>query len=342
MRALAVLPELASRHELLIFAGSDAYDALSAAYDVIRIPTLKFVMKPNGKRSTFRTIVRNAPGMLDLSWGGPASGMVAEALEAFAPDVIVSDSEPWTHHVAARMKIPRISFDHFGVLVHCRWPMSWRDRLALRGEAVVYRKLIGTPDRVVIASFYAPPARREGVKVVGAVLRSAVREKSATDGEHLLVYFSNGQKNYAPAIHQALTELDLPVWVYGAPRDGRDGNVEFRPLSNTQFVEDLASCRAVFSTAGNQLISEAMHFGKPLLLMPEDSLEQQLNAATVQRLEYGMHAPRNQVSSRMIQQFLAGRDAYSRNLLAAASDGAAEAVAAIERYAAELSGSSGQ
>jgi len=126
------------------------------------------------------------------------------------------------------------------------------------------------------------------------------------------------------------------VWVYGAGRDARCGNIEFRPPSNTQFVADLASCRAVFATAGNQLISEAMHFGKPLLAMPEDSLEQQLNAAMVQRLGYGLSVRRNRVSAATIGDLLSGEDRYSANLLAAARDGAAEAVKAIERFAEEL------
>ena len=51
-------------------------------------------------------------------------------------------------------------------------------------------------------------------------------------------------------------------------------DIEYRPLSNTQFVADLSSCRAVFATAGNQLISEAMHFGKPLNFSSQDTYPQ--------------------------------------------------------------------
>jgi len=40
-RALAVLPELAARHELLILAGGDAREALRADYSVVPIPTLR-------------------------------------------------------------------------------------------------------------------------------------------------------------------------------------------------------------------------------------------------------------------------------------------------------------
>ncbi|MFW6153835.1 MAG: glycosyltransferase family protein [Planctomycetota bacterium] len=338
MRALAVLPELTRRHEVLVLAGDDAYAALADAYDAVPIPTFTFVMKPDGRRSRLGTVRRNLPGLADLKLNGPVCDLVAGAITAFRPDVIISDSEPWTHHVARRLRIPRISFDHFAILAYCDWPMAWADRLRCGFETLAYRRLMGEPERMVVASFFEAPPRREGIAIVGPVLRPQVRELTPSNGDHLLVYFSNGQRNYADPIHDALKRLDRPVWVYGTLRSGRDGNVRFRPISKTRFLADLAACHAVFATAGNQLISEAMHFGKPLLLMPEDSLEQRLNATTVERLAYGLHAPRKTVSIELLRRFLAARPTFAANLRAAARDGAAEAVAAIERYAEELAG----
>jgi uncharacterized protein (TIGR00661 family) len=336
MRAMAVLPELTRRHEVLVLAGDDACAALADDYNVVAIPTFTFVMKPDGHRSRLATIRRNLPGLADLKLDGPVCDLVAGALRAFGPDVIISDSEPWTHHVARRLKIPRISFDHFAILAYCRWPMGWADRLRCRFETLTYRQLMGEPERLVVASFFEAPPRREGIAIVGPVLRPQVRHLTPSDGDHLLVYFSNGRKNYTEPIHDALRRLERPVRVYGTPRSGRDGNVEFRVVSNTQFLDDLAGCHAVFATAGNQLICEAMHFAKPLLMMPEDSLEQRLNAATIERLAYGLHAPRPTISAALIERFLAARPAFAANLRHAPRDGAAEAVAALERFAREL------
>ena len=338
MRALAVLPELAKRHDILVLAGGDAYDALCREYAVTRIPTLRYALNSKGRRSAYRTVKRGLPAVMDLTSVGPVMDMVADVLKAFQPGVVLCDSEPWTHQTARRIGIPRVSFDHFGVLVYCKWPMSWRDHLSCRLEALAYKKLMGRPERMVIASFYDAPPRQTGVRVVGPVLRPAVRQLLPTRGEYLLVYFSNGEKHFTPPMAQALGELQISVLVYGTEREGRQGNIEYRPLSNTQFLTDLACCRAVFATAGNQLISEAMHLGKPMLLMPEDSLEQRLNALTVQRLEYGMYARRGKVSSGTISEFLAGEDRYASAVRAATRDGQAEAVAAIEQFAQELAG----
>jgi hypothetical protein len=49
------------------------------------------------------------------------------------------------------------------------------------------------------------------------------------------------------------------------------------------FLEDLAGCRAVISTAGNQLIGVALYLCKPVCVMPEacvECVEQRLNAGS--------------------------------------------------------------
>jgi len=344
MRAAAVLPDLSRRHDLLVLAGGDAHAALADDWPVVRIPTLRYHERRPGRRSVYLTLKRNLPAALDLLLGGPGVAMVRQALADFRPDVLVSDSEGWTHRAARALGVPRISFDHFGVLVYCRWPMGWMQRLVNRAEAMVYRALVARPDRHIVASFHAPPPRRDDVTVVGPVLRPVVREVTPEAGDFLLVYFSHPRRYYRPKVEAALRQAGLPVTVYGAPREGTDGNLTFRPLANRPFVEDLAACRAVFSTAGNQLISEAMYFEKPILALPEDSLEQRLNAAMVERLGAGMRTSLRRFSPEVLAAFLARTDEFRERLRAEASatgpsrDGAADAVRAIERYAEELTG----
>jgi len=343
VRALAVLPELARRHELFILAGGEAYKALHADYRVVRIPTFKYQLGRGGRLAACRTLLRAAPKVMDLSVRGPALEMVCEVLEEVAPQVVVSDSEAWTHAAAKRLKIPRISFDHFGVLVYCRWPMGWARWLQNRMEARVYHGLMSGPaQRIVIASFYAPPPRRDGVRVVGPVLREAVLRAAPSRGEYLLVYFSNGPVHFTARVEEALRALDLPVVVYGVGRQGTDANLDFRPPSNTGFVADLAGCRAVFATAGNQLICEAMHFRKPMLLLPEDSLEQRLNAIAVRRMGVGMRTSRKKVCVEQLRAFLAGEARYVESFPGRPTDGRAQAVEAINHFAEELAGTRSQ
>ena len=336
-RALAVLPELNRRHEVLVLAGGDAHAALHDDYNVVRIPTLRYYLQKSGKRSTWRTVLHAIPNMLDLRLRGPGLQNVCEILQDFGPDVVVSDSETLTHWAAHLLKIPRISFDHFAVLVYCDWPMTWTQRIICRLEAVIYQRFMGRrSDRYVIASFYPAEPKREGVCVVGPVLRDVVHQASPSQGDFLLVYLSNGHIHFTPRLERALKLLDVPVVVYGVGREGPDGNIDFRPPSNTRFVEDLAACRAVFSTAGNQLISEALHFRKPLLVMPEDSLEQRLNAIAVEDMGIGMATSRRRICIDQLRAFLAGHSRFVDHFPAETPDGRQQALAAIERFAKEL------
>jgi len=336
IRAKAILPELARKHELLVLAGDDAYDLLHDAFPVVRIDTLRYRHDTSGHRSAWQTICHNTPRVCDLAFRGPQFQSVLREMRRFQPDVVISDSEAWTHHAARALGIPRISFDHYGVVAYCRleMPIGWRIIAWL--ESLAYRTMVCGPQRIVVTAFYTGQPRRRGVRVVGPILRPEVRETSGALGEDLLVYFSNPSANFTPRIERTLHQLDCPVKVYGPKRNGKAGRITFCPISNRQFLRDLASCKAVFATAGNQLISESIHFGKPLLLLPEDSLEQRLNARLVDRWQIGMEIRHKQVTVERLGEFLQQVDAFAENIRKHQRDGLTQAIEAIEQAICRL------
>jgi uncharacterized protein (TIGR00661 family) len=336
-RALAVLPELARRHTLLCLAGGSAYTAIWPDFPVVRIPMLSFAYVPGtGRLSLGQTLRRNLPALLDLVCQGPVVETVREIVREFGPDVIISDAEVWAHRVAAELKIPRISFDHIGLMTYCRPEVERWDRPAAWFNARCYQWLMGQPDRALVSSFYPVPPRRPEIKVVGTLLRKAVRELSPRRGGHLLAYFNQGKDQLLPATLDALAGAGPPVRVYGSDRRGQEGPLTFLPLSNLPFLEDLASCRAVVSTAGNQLIGEAIYLGKPVCVTPEACVEQRLNAAAVERLGIGMRLPAHQFSAERLRAFLAHLDSYETNLARHVRDGVEESLEAIEQFLTEL------
>jgi len=335
-RAQAVLPELTRRYDTLVLAGDDAYDQLRGQYPVVRIPTLRYYAGRRGRRSALLTIQRNLPGVCDLLLGGPTFQMVLGEMRRFGPDVVISDSEAWTHRAARALGIGRVSFDHYGILVYCRLEMPRRDRIECWLESLAYRALVCQSERAIVAAFYEGPPKRRGARVVGPILRREVRETPPSPGDYLLVYFSNAAVHFTPRVEKALRGLARPVRVYGPDRAGIEGSLHFRPAANLPFVKDLAGCRAVFSTAGNQLISEAIHFGKPLLLMPEESLEQRLNASYVQRWGIGMRTCPAAVTTDLLKRFLGRADEFADNARIRRRDGLGEALRAIEEAVEEL------
>ena len=335
-RALAVLPELSHRHEVLVVAGGDAYDAISPHHPVVRIPTLRYEYSGGARRSISRTLGENMRHIADLAFGGPCTRQVARLTREFRPDVAICDAEPWTHRVAARFRIPRISFDHFGILAYCRPPIAWSDRLRSARDVLAYRGLMGTPDRVIVSSFYEAGARSSRVRFVGPLLREEVLRTRPMRGDYLLAYFNRGDHQLTPRVEEAMTRLGIPILVYGTTRRGRDGQLHYRQPSTAPFLDDLARCRAVFSTAGNQLVGEAMWLGKPMLVMPEYTVEQRLNAAAVEWLGIGMQVRQDAVTSETLTRFLGEESRFREAAIREAKDGRAEAISTLESFARDL------
>ncbi|HVO20064.1 MAG TPA: glycosyltransferase family protein [Anaeromyxobacter sp.] len=303
VRSLAVLSRLTSRHEVLVLAGGDAAPLLRR-YRPLPLPAFTFGY--HGTRlSAARTLRANAALLAALALAGPPVARIERLLDSFRPEVVVSDSEPLVLRAAGRLGIPRLVFDHVGVVGWCRPPAPLGDALRLGRDGLAYRLLMGNPERVVVSSFFDAPPRRADVRVVPPVLRERVLRAEAADAGHLLVYL-NQPRLLTPAVLSAIAGAGAPAVVYGAGRLGREGAVRFRAIDEAAFVDDLASCRAVLATAGHQLAAEALHLGKPLLLCPEDSAEQRLNARELVRLGAARVVRPRELSADLLRAFLAG------------------------------------
>lgn len=336
MRTSAVLPSLMRDHEVTVYAGGDAYDVLSPMFPTVRIPTLGYRYNARGGHSLPKTVVENFAPMSDLLFVGAGSQALDRELKARGTQIVISDSEAWTHRAAQRLGLPRISFDHIGIIGYCKphfppelWLLGMRDALS-------YRAAMGIPERILISSFYPAEGAYPGVKVVGPMLRDEVLRVQPTRGDFLLAYFNKGEHQYLPHIDRALRLLDCKVVIYGTPFRGAVENLDFRAPSNDRFVQDLAACKAVISTAGNQTIGEAIHFGKPILALPEEAFEQRLNAWMIERMGVGMRGDRLALTPSDVDRFLGNHDFYASNMAAHAGDGRAEAIETLRRYIAEL------
>jgi len=335
-RVKSVLPGLMEHHDVTVFAGGDAYPVLAPLVPIVRIPTLGYVYGPRGDISVVGTFARNAAGMSDLLLGGHGFDSTVREFRARGIDVVISDSEAWTHRAAQRLGLPRISFDHIGVIAWCR--PHFPAELWLRGQrdGWVYRELMGRPQRTLITSFYPARPLHPGTQLIGPVLRDELRAVEPAVGDYLLAYFNRGRHQYTASLDLALRRLDARVVIYGTPYRGRIDNLEFRPPGNAEFIHDLAGCRAVLSTAGNQLIGEAIHFRKPILALPENVFEQQLNAHMVVQMGIGQRARLSTLTVGDVEDFLVGGEACRARMPVYPGDGRVRAVEILLEFIREL------
>jgi hypothetical protein len=96
-------------------------------------------------------------------------------------------------------------------------------------------------------------------------------------------------------------------------RVGTEGNVELRAFSESGFVDDLRTARAVITGGGFTLLSEAVSLRIPTFSVPiEQQYEQELNARYLAHLGYGSWAPAIDVAG--LEAFLTRTDEYAHHL----------------------------
>lgn len=242
---------------------------------------------------------------------GPLVDRMMRELEAFEADLAITDFEPALPRAAGRMGVPLVSVDHQHFLLaydldSLPWSLQWN---AWFMSHAVWMYVLEASDTVVSA-FFRPPLRRgwEHVVQVGPLLRPDIVAATPRDDGFLLSYL---RRQTPFSAIEALADCGLPVRVYGLGHRDHVGNVSFHAVDEGRFVADLVTCRGLVSAAGNQLIGEALHLGKPLLVLPERAhAEQSMNAHFLRTMGCGDFCMLEEVGRDHVRGFLDGLDGF--------------------------------
>jgi uncharacterized protein (TIGR00661 family) len=326
---------LRREHQVTIFASHDAFALLSSAYrdsdvEVVEIPGLRHGYGHGGHLSLVGSALGALPFLLQvrshLAW-------VTAAVASRRPDLVITDFEPLLPRAARRLKVPFISLDHQRFLVECDFSgLPPRLSRAARFLSLFVRAFYSGQELTVISSFFVLPlkASRRRVMQVGVLLRPELERATITEGDHLVAYLRRGA---ASRCWQALAGCGREVRVYGAGVRPPEGKVSFRPISEEGFIADLASAAALVTTAGNQVVGEAVALGKPVLALPESgNLEQELNAYFVHACGAGHVAPFAGLETRHVQEFCSRLPELKVGLGRLPGKGNDAALAAVERH----------
>ena len=290
-RVTAMAEALEARgHEILICAGGHASKLFTGqGRDVVEVPVLRHLMHNNHIRLWTSLL---EVGKKTLETRDVVDELVAR-FEGFEPDLLITDFESYSVRAAERMGLPLMCFNHQQILTHTRYQVPRR----YAWDAWVARLVINTvmprqPEHVLVSSFFYPPLRGHGgATLVPPILRDAVRSVEPTRGEHVLVYH-NDPTGVVGLIDSMRAVPEQRFVAYNFQVSGSEArdlpNIEFKDPNIDGFLTDLASAKAVVSTAGFTLISEALYLGKPLLVMPNGGIfEQTINALYLEREELG-------------------------------------------------------
>jgi len=281
---------LQAGHEVMFvgFAKSPLYLRPIFGERVKEILGLSFAYR-NGRIDKGKTLawnLRRFPGIVRAN-----RGFFRSQVDGFAPDVVLSDFEPFSAWWARRNGVPLVSVDNEHLLTHCRVEHAPGQLVSRLTAAWVTRAYAFRADAYVILSFFDAPVTRRSVLLAPPVVRSLVTELRPSEGDYLVVYVSTGQGR------ESWLEVlrGFPMWrfhVYGFDQDTGHGNCVLKARSTEGFLRDMAGSRGVIASAGFSLVSECMALRKRMLLIPvAGQYEQLLNARAVERLGLGTWDP---------------------------------------------------
>jgi uncharacterized protein (TIGR00661 family) len=239
-----------------------------------------------------------------------------QVYEPFAPDLVVTDFEPFSARWARRHRVPFISIDNEHVLILCRLDHRPRDFLHRFNAGVVVRFHYFGARAYVITNFFRAPLKSPAAVLAPPIVRPAIARLEPSGRGPIVVYATTG--THEDRWRQVLGRFaPQEFYIYGFNKSDRWQNCTFKEASMEGFATDLAAARGVIASAGLSLISECLYLKKKMLLLPlAGQYEQLINARYVEKLGLGVWSKRieQSVVARFLDQ-LAGPIAQDERIL---------------------------
>jgi uncharacterized protein (TIGR00661 family) len=327
-RGYEIIRRLVKRkHQVLVLTGGDTYDPLEKALEKMdnvsmqKLPGLQFVYKENGKVDYMKTSLRNIP---KIFFGNLTVNKIKQLIDKHHFDFAISDFEPYLPRAAKSKKISFITVDNQHRIIFEKLNTKLIESKHIPSYVVAAGVVYASHplgSKCIVASVFKPNISRKRIGktdiiVVGPIIRKEVEElkKKVSKEDFVLVYVKSVLEKTILPVLEGINEKFV---MYVSDPSGMKSykNVKFKAQSHTEFPKDLARCKAVVSSAGEQLMSEALYLGKPIFLMPEvGTFEQTLNGYYVRNAGVGDFKEVNKAKQEHILHFLAHLKEYETNI----------------------------
>lgn len=226
------------------------------------------------------------------------------------PDLIISDYEPNVAQFAYALQIPLICMEQQSKFLYIDELII--DNFSILEEKARLNYFFPKYDYKIISSFFPLKIKERNVKVIAPIITSLnVLDKKKN---HILVYLSpyEDSKKYIEVINVIKLMQNYKFIVYSKEKLNLSYNNILFKKYNSKFKEDLENCMCLISTAGHQLLSEAISINVPIYLIPLNTYEQKYNASMIEKYSLGKLA--NNISVFEIEQFISSLSCYKKNI----------------------------
>lgn len=318
-RSKVIISHLLKNHDVRVVSSSRAFSLLHDAFHhrVYEIQGFHLVFKNStvSKYNTVKNILKTGPSDLIKNFRN-----YKKIYEEFKPDLVISDFESFSYFVAKLHDIPIISIDNNQatnrLVLDIPIPESESNNFIITKNIV--KSKVPKCNYYLVSSFFPAEVRKKKTEIVPPILRDEIIKAKITKGKHVLVYLtSSSQENIIDILNQLKHDQFL---VYGFNKSEQLGNVKLMPFSETEFIKNLASAKAVIANGGYSLISEAVYLHKPVFSVPlKGQFEQYVNAAYIEKLGYGKC--HTEFAADPLKSFMYDIDFFTTNLLNYKQDG---------------------
>ncbi|MCE7042133.1 glycosyltransferase family protein [Dyadobacter sp. CY312] len=229
---------------------------------------------------TLYALVRNSPRY----FAGLKS--IHEKISEVQPDLIISFYETYSglYNVIFRPKIPMLCIAHQYLLLHPKFVFPKNktlDRILINLNSKAASWL--ATKRLALSFREMEGVLKEKISVVPPLLRREVLDLAPSKGDFFLVYMTHHSlSKQIIAWHLAHPNVALHCfWDNSNVSDEFvfDKTLTFHRINSEKYLEKLASCKALVTTAGFESVCEAMYLGKPVMMVPvPNHFEQECNA----------------------------------------------------------------
>ncbi len=303
-RAKEIIAHLKSKgHEVLVLTYGQAYPVLKEFFPV-RIDGIELIFEKN-KLSLEKTISQNIPKMLNNLWEWQHLKLL---IDNFSPEICISDMEPLVPIISFWRKLPLISIDNQHRLTHIIINVPKRYKRGYLVAKYAVNTCISRAEAFIILSFTKEKTKKKNAHVVSPILRKQFIELKSTKGKHILVY----QTKKDEELIKILKKIPEKFIVYGYDKEKKENNIEYKK-TGSDFLENLASAKAVIATSGFTLMSEALFLKKPYFAIPlQGQFEQVLNSLFLKKAGFGNFSEKP--TKEQLENFLKNLPKYEKAL----------------------------